>query len=511
MNIISLALRLSRLTPILCTFLSVLAFDSRARAEEPYVTWARSSAWGFDVGSGFALTSKGETFVSTSGGAFSDARLLKFDGQGRLASSNLLSKLPGSMTYISGLATDSAGAVFLAGLGGSGRNAFSVVKWGSSGELIWERRENAPLDASRANLAIAITADSPGNVWVSGISRGPLSLGSYSFGDGGGPVLCKLGPDGQVLFARRIEHQTTGSGTGAECFDLVVDRSGNILISGWLAAGIADFGGMTVYPGEGQPQPWGDNFIAKYDSNGTLMWVHLAGVTEARVGYLGMSIAPDHQGNVYFLESGLRLGKLDRNGAFLWEKEFSGAYLSMAHGVALDGSDQPVFTGEFSGSVRFDNAVLVSRAPSYGTDFFIAKADANGQILWAMRGGGGLYARGHGVLLDQSGNIFLSVDIGTQTVSFDGITLLPRPDDAGYGTVAVAKISERPPLRITNSIGSTTVIYPAKATNYVLEAAVSMQVASWSAVTNKTTVSGRDRRAQLPTSGSSRFFRLRKP
>jgi hypothetical protein len=235
--------------------------------------------------------------MTTAGGSLNSLRLLKFDAQGHLASSNLVFSLPGQMSLVNGIGTDSTGATFLIGRGGpDGGNAFSVVRLNPNGELAWVSRESMPLSGS-PNYAVALAPDAQGNLWVGGVSQGPITLGSYAFGEGGGPLLCKYDQNGQVLWARRIEHQTTGVTTGVNVYDLVVDSAGNVLISGWLAGGSADFGGTTVYPGATLANNWGDSFIAKYDSNGSLLWVRLSELTEERDGFLGMSIAVDRQNN----------------------------------------------------------------------------------------------------------------------------------------------------------------------------------------------------------------------
>ena len=53
--------------------------------------------------------------------------------------------------------------------------------------------------------------------------------------------------------------------------------------------------------------------------------------------------------------------------------------------------------------------------------------------------------------------------------------------------------------------------WPAKATNYVLEAATSLPAIAWSSVTNAPSVNGRERNLQLPVTGPAKSFRLHKP
>ena len=77
--------------------------------------------------------------------------------------------------------------------------------------------------------------------------------------------------------------------------------------------------------------------------------------------------------------------------------------------------------------------------------------------------------------------------------------------------MVVAKIAQAPPLKIAPSPGAATLSWPAKATNYVLEAATSLPALSWATVTNTPTVGPTERSVQLPLTGSAKFFRLRQP
>jgi hypothetical protein len=66
------------------------------------------------------------------------------------------------------------------------------------------------------------------------------------------------------------------------------------------------------------------------------------------------------------------------------------AWLESPGGIAVDAQDSPVFTGEFVGIVQFGPFTLRARYnPLFLGDFFVAKASPQGQIQWAMAGGGG--------------------------------------------------------------------------------------------------------------------------
>jgi hypothetical protein len=311
-------------------------------------------------------------------------------------------------------------------------------------------------------------------------------------------VLCKYDSDGNLLWARVVDHSPSGS-FDASISSLAVDLSGNIVICGYLSEGTSDFGGATVFPGStGHSQSAGDFYIAKYKPNGDLDWVQL--------GY-AMTIALDSHGDIYFSFSwateGLTgIGKLSSEGALLWSKTFSNGYPG---GITVDAQDQPVFTGEFLDPATFDTITFHARS-AFWSDFFVAKTDPQGNIQWAISGGGTEYDRGERVICDSLGNVFVTASIRKDIGSFDGITLVPQ--SASETTMVVAKLAQKPPLRIVRSAQNISLAWPAKATKYVLEAATSLPAVSWDTVTNTPTVTATNCSVQLPLNGNARFFRL---
>jgi hypothetical protein len=449
MNIITLALGLPGLAPSLCALLAVLAFASQARAEEPYVQWANSAGGGGNPGV-MAVSPTGNVLVLRGFPRY----LLRFNPQGQLVSSNAVASLTGGLSSPTRVWVDASDAVFLTGLKPlEGGDAFSVVKLSAAGELIWACRESEG-HTNSPNLAVALAPDPSGNLWVAGVSSGPITLGTFVFGEGSGPVLCKLAPDGQVLLAKRIEHTRTSQNALVAVHDLCVDSAGAVLVSGYLCGGSTDFGGTTVHPGATQANNWGDGFIAKYDAAGALLWVRLAEVQ----GTVGMSIALDRVGNIYFLESSTRFGKLSPEGALIWTKEFAGSFLGMFQSILVDADDEPVFTGEILGTVRFGSIVLRSQSTIF-QDLFVAKSDKDGNIRWAMRGGGGTRgARGWTLVADASNNFFLGAEIYGNSSKLDGLSVTG---------LTLAKISERPRLTLATSTQGLRLSWPAKATNHV--------------------------------------------
>jgi hypothetical protein len=68
-----------------------------------------------------------------------------------------------------------------------------------------------------------------------------------------------------------------------------------------------------------------------------------------------------------------------------------------------------------------------------------------------------------------------------------------------------------PELRLAKTPWGVALSWPVEATNHMLEATTLLPAVSWSAVTNTPTVTTNERSVQLPLTGNTTFFRLRKP
>src|SRR5262245_44936828 len=100
------------------------------------------------------------------------------------------------------------------------------------------------------------------------------------------------------------------------------------------------------------------------------------------------------------------VAKYDSNGMLLWAKRAGGISSDVGQGIAVDGSGNSYVTGIFQGSATFgsgelNQTTLVSAGP---TDIFVAKYDSNGMLLWAKRDVGRGRCRGRGIAVDGSGN-----------------------------------------------------------------------------------------------------------
>lgn len=114
---------------------------------------------------------------------------------------------------------------------------------------------------------------------------------------------------------------------------------------------------------------------------------------------------------------------------WIWAKSPMGG--GEANSVCTDAMGNVFVTGSFGSSLTFDSTILTS---SVNSNIFIAKYDANGNVIWAKCYGG---SRSVSISTDLSGNIFVTgwfysptITIGTTTLNNAGGN---NPGSAGNG------------------------------------------------------------------------------
>ncbi len=201
-----------------------------------------------------------------------------------------------------------------------------------------------------------------------------------------------------------------GTQGGDKGLGIAVDSDGNIYVTGMSAASW----GSPLMPFVS----YCDAFVAKLDSNGSLLWNTFLGGADWVVG---AAVAVDSNGNVYVTgESGATWGspvrpfdaggsdgfvaKLDRNGSLLWNT-FLGAPNVDDDGlsVAVDNVGN-VYVG--GSSQRYWGSPI---SPwTFGNyNAFVAKLDANGSLLWNTFLGVGQDADNR-VAIDGSQHVFVA-------------------------------------------------------------------------------------------------------
>jgi hypothetical protein len=257
----------------------------------------------------------------------------------------------------------------------------------------------------------------------------------------------EAGADGRRDGAPGVGWAVSAGGDGYDLAGLmVVDRSDNIIVAGYIGAS-ARFGaiGVTSAGSSGV-------FVAKLDHRGTFLWaVPLPGFTQSG---LWNGLAVDGAGNILYggiFTGTVRFGsttltskgsqdgflaKLDPDGNLLWARTVVASKgMSSVQAVALGSDGQITIGGDFSDTATFGSSSLTAKGKS---DLFVARLDGAGDLLWVTQGGSDeMYTEGvNRVVLDGAGNIVVAGSAGPDA-TFGSFT---RPGTPGSTSAFVAKL-----------------------------------------------------------------------
>ncbi len=535
----------SRVRRFLATCLAALIIQMTASGAAPLVQWATVAGGpGRDYPHGIALAPAGELYLvgdfeqEVNGGWDRPTKVLyKFDISGTLINSQA-----SRGESIKGVAVDPQGNYYLTGrvwdsrrLGLGQNNAFYLAKYSSTGTLLWERATGSPSPGGgikyEGNGGSKIVLDAAGNIYVTGASYGPAVFGNVTFPDTpGGPLLCKYDQHGTLLWGKRVEgtsliFENFNSGVGGSANDLALDRDGNLVITGYLNDGKADFGG-TVINIDGPYS--GYFFVAKFNGAGEVQW--------AKQSHGGYGVAVDRTGNMFCTGdavsadpdglNGTYFGKLAADGNPIWEKVIKGAY---ARSMTLDGKDNPILVASLYQTVQLDDFAVPYNGIGRGWDFpeiLICKADSAGKFQWAITESGAPTASAGPVYGDRDGNIYVAgaigcgIDNGAEVCGTGMLGSFPLellfPDAANHGRdLFVSRLIDpdavATELKFTRIGNGITLSWPVSLAGFGLESATALPAANWSAVPGTPSIVGDQNVVTVETGNSSKLFRLRKP
>jgi hypothetical protein len=394
-----------RLTFLITVFALVLVTVAAYAAEAPYeVAWVRqigTPSW--DYSYSVAVDASGNAYISgytygSLGGPNAgsvDAFLAKYDASGSLLWTRQMGTT--SEDYSHSVAVDGLGNAYISGytggsLGGPGAgngDAF-LVKYDSSGSLLWTRQ----IGTFSTDYSRCVAVDGLGNAYISGYTWGSLGGPNASGGDA---FLAKYDSSGSLLWTRQMGTADYDDYS----YSVAVDGLGNAYISGYT-------GGSLGGPNAGGS----DAFLAKYDSSGSLLWTRQIGTTAYDPCE---SVAVDGLGNAYI--SGYTLGSLggpnaggadaflakyDSSGSLLWARQIGTPEYDYSYSVAVDASGNAYISGYTHGSLGGPNP-----DPPW-KDAFLVKYDSSGSLLWTRQIGTPADDMSYSVAVDGLGNAYIS-------------------------------------------------------------------------------------------------------
>jgi len=105
------------------------------------------------------------------------------------------------------------------------------------------------------------------------------------------------------------------------------------------------------------------------------------------------------------------LAKYNAEGVFQWVSKIGGSGEDNGNEVAVDNRGNVYVTGVFNGSVSFSNSnqnIATTLTGIGGQDVFLAKYNANGNLIWATKGGGSFGDYGYSIAIDNLENVYVT-------------------------------------------------------------------------------------------------------
>lgn len=234
---------------------------------------------------------------------------------------------------------------------GAGQTDIYVLKFDMNDSIQWSR-----------------TIGSTGNEGASSIvqtSDGGYAVAGYTFSYGAGFTdffVVKLDINGTILWSKTI-----GGSDYEEAYSITETSDGGIAVAGYTSSfGVDEY----------------DIYIVKLSNSGTMLWSKTIGGPEYEDAYSiiktsegGLAIAGDTD-SFGSGQNDMLIVKLDNNGTIQWNKTIGGAANDYAESI-VQSSD---------GGLLIAGPTITYSAGLY--DFYIAKLDISGSLLWTKTIGG---------------------------------------------------------------------------------------------------------------------------
>ncbi len=309
--------------------------------------------------------------------------------------------------------------------GTSGTFDIYIVKYDINGNVIWAKNAgNVGNDFGNA-----ITVGTDGSIYITGYYSSTITFGTNTLTAVGSSdvFILKMDSSGNVIWVK------SAGGVGPEeASGICVDNSNNVFISG-------NYRNNTMYF-ETYPlvnKGYSDIFIARYDSNGNVIWAKDVG------GYSddnSTSVTIDATGNSYLSinyysqlvtsnsdtvannNSSMAIIKFNINGNIIWSKT-SGYYNSGWLACAkTDQTGNIYLVGYFVGNHVVFGADTIQNTNT-NANIFIVKYDMNGNVIWTKGFGNTGIDHGSFVTTDSFNNLFIGGFFTGTSIVFDSFSL----------------------------------------------------------------------------------------
>lgn len=356
---------------------------------------------GWDNAMGIDSGNSGNIYVAGSSwnlNTLSDYTLIKYNKMGTPSFISSYNDTGGTNNWITDLAIDNENNTYVTGYSMDTRSCYdyATVKYNSEGEEQWIMRFNG--SGNWIDIPEASSVDIFGNIYVTGWSYG--SSNSFDY------VTIKYGSDGNQDWV--ISYNSLINADDA-AFDLVVDKFGNIYVTGIS-------GSYTGY----------DYLTVKYNSNGVQQWsARYNGPTN--LDDYATTLAVDDSENVY-VTGYIRLSNDDTDYCTIkYNKDGHEQWVALYDGyINSDNRPNAIIVDNYRNVYVTGYSWLLE--PGSSPDFLTIKYNSDGILQWVDRYDGPANSRDEAIAIikDKLDNIFVtgfSYGIGTSldyaTIKYD--------------------------------------------------------------------------------------------
>ncbi|MBI1221415.1 MAG: PKD domain-containing protein [Bacteroidetes bacterium] len=305
---------------------------------------------------------------------------------------------------------------------------FSTISLVSAQDLLWATYYGG----TSGDYATTVATDDSGYVYLAGNTKSSNAiayngyLNSYSGNGSLYAFVAKFSPAGVRQWA------TYYSGMAGDEKSIAVDPVGNVYLVGQTTSST----GISYNGYQNSKNSGSDAFLVKFDHNGNRIWATYYGGSSDDYGW---AVAADRFGGVYLAgytnstngisynghqnsyggNSDNFLVKFDSNGNLIWGTYCGGSSTEERPSVTTDDQGYVYLSGYTS---SYNNIASGGYQTSYGGngDAFLEKYDSSGSLQWGTYYGGGSAEHRSMAIADHSGNVYLSGQTGSSSISMNG-------------------------------------------------------------------------------------------
>jgi hypothetical protein len=301
-----------------------------------------------------------------------------------------------------------------------------IVKFNTDGISQWI----SIYEGSSVEAAYGVLADSSGNVFLVGTSRGP------TFDGGSEAFLRKYNTNGNVIWT---SHAASAWPASTIYHGITTDVSGNVYAIGkyrksdgvttLINPDSSSFATLSATDAGGQA------FLVKHNSSGVIQWVSRIASAAADIGY---GVATDSVGNVYITGDAGASGttfnssngatfttmtsigaseafivKYNTSGIIQWVTKVASVGADAGYAIVVDSEDSIYVAGQGGNGGALTaysegNTPFSTTIPNTSSaDGFLVKYNSSGAVQWVTRVAGSLYEVGVGLTTHISGRIYM--------------------------------------------------------------------------------------------------------